>query len=284
MAAAAAARVGIEWSTPARELDRLHTPFVREMGDAASLSRAPIDVLGIVAEYGGLPFWYTALERLDLLQRRIPALPRHIHQILKGKCPLPKRAGQELKPDGTPWKVSDTHSLYLIPAGTLNDLETRASNYGRKAINAHGERLYPNENPFGFRYFVDAVRQEHGDVSFEAEWILMSNDVLKGSRSQSWNDQVKIIQNLSREAFVEYQVPSAKQAFGFMILHKVATGESLYQSGNERNHYLYTYTRVQETTGGYHLVVGGSAPSGVNVSDNYGCDSGDIGVAALRKF
>ena len=40
-------------------------------------------------------------------------------------------------------------------------------------------------------------------------------------------------------------------------------------------------------TQGFHLVVGGFAPSGVCVHDffgDYGSDYEDIGVAALRKF
>jgi len=64
----------------------------------------------------------------------------------------------------------------------------------------------------------------------------------------------------------------------------VATEESLYQIGDQVE-VLYTYTRVQNTTDGCHLLVGGSAPSGARVfglPNDCGCE--DFGVAALRKF
>jgi hypothetical protein len=153
-----------------------------------AMSALPRDVLGIVACYDAtlppaLTHWHTALKRLGLDQERVSPLPWHMPQILKSKCPLPKKEGKELKPDGTPWTVGDTHVLYWVPAGSVNELEARVSAYGREALNAAGGRLYPNENPLQCRFFWPRARREYGDVAHEGEWILISKEVLEGSRN-----------------------------------------------------------------------------------------------------
>ncbi len=280
MAAASASRsVPTEdWITPQEQLRRLRQWDIDALDSVPSLrERNMRDVLGIVADLNApaaLTNWYKALESLDLLPERIPPLPHNIHQILMNKCPI---KGNQLKPDGTPYRIIDTHSLYLIPRGTLNELEARVS--------AYGQRVFGNENSLQFRYFWPEARREHGDVPFEAEWILISNDVLEESRSQLWERQVEVVQQLNTDSFTDYQIPTLREAAAFMFLHKVATGESLYQAGNEQNGGLYTYTRVQNTTQrGWRLVVGGFAPSGVNVSSDFDYVHEDLGVAVLRKF
>ncbi len=211
--------------------------------------------------------WYTALERIQALPDEIPALPRNIHQILGSNCPIHSNK-----------RIGETHSLYLIPPGTLNGLE--------ECVSAYGQTLYPNENPLKFRYFWDAARQEHANVQFnEHQWVLISNDVLPGSRNQSYEKQAQMVADLSANSFTNYQVPSLREASAAIFLHKVATGESLYQAGNEQNGVVYTYTRVKEITQNWHLIVGGSAPSGVRVlRHSSACVVEYIGVAALQKF
>jgi hypothetical protein len=212
--------------------------------------------------------WYTALKAIDALPDKIPVLPRDIHQILGSKCPIYSNK-----------RISETHSLYLIPPGTVNELEARVSTYG--------QQLYSNdENPLRFRHFFDATRQEHGNIQFhEYEWILISNDVLPGSRDQPLQKQAQMVADLSAKSFTDYQVPTLREAVASIFLHKIATGKSLYQAANKQNGSRYTYTRIKETSHGRHLIVGGSAPSGVFVSGGYSYgDYEDIGVAALRKF
>jgi hypothetical protein len=93
-----------------------------------------------------------------------------------------------------------------------------------------------------------------------------------------------MVADLSAKSLVNYEVPSLREAVGAIFLHKVATGESLYQEGNEQNDHLYTYTRLLETTSDRHLVAGGSAPSGVRILTDYVFGVKCLGVAALRKF
>lgn len=206
--------------------------------------------------------WYKACSLLKKLPKNIPTLPRNIHQILDNK------------------KVPLFLSLIPEEFGTLNRFE-------RDILKPYGEAEYPeNENPLQFRYFWDTARQEHADVPFaRTHWVAMTEDVLPGSRNKSWNEQVALVDALAKETFVDYEIPTLQQSFAAIATHKVATGKSLYQIGNEENNQVYTYTRVKNTTQNYHLAVGGSAPSGVGVSNfGYAYGSELIGVAALRKF
>jgi hypothetical protein len=214
--------------------------------------------------------WYRACSLLNALPERVPPAPCRMAKILDRKCPIHSDQKQE-----------DTHILSLIPEefGTVNRFES-------DILRPYGEANYPEgENPLRFRHFWDDARQEHADVPFApTHWVLMTKDVLPGSRSKSWDEQAALVNKLSRKALVDYEVPTLQQMFTAIATHKVATGESLYQAGNERNGNVYTSTCVKETTENYHLVVGGSAPSGVFVHNVYVYGKESLGVAALRKF
>jgi len=269
------------WISPKEQLERL--PSIAK--EVSIIHELIPDLANIIAEYTGdscayYSNWYTALNRLGVRLEKIPPLPNHIRHILEGKCPI---YSDQKKPDGTDYKIKDTHVLYLIPKelGTLNHFES-------EILKPYGEAKYGNPNPLRFRYFWNTHRAEYGDVSFkETHWVLMSKDVLPGSRNKSWEVQAALVDALVKKAFVNYEAPSLQDAFAVMMLHKVATEESLYQEGNEQNGNRWTYTRVQETANGHHLIVGGFAPSGVVVYDEYRRYVGDLegrGVGALRKF
>ncbi len=227
--------------------------------------------------------WHTALERRRALPDKVPALPRNMPQILKGKCPV---WGDEQKLDGTHTKYLDTWSLCLKTRETVNELKASVKAYGERALNDRGERLYPDNNPLQFGNFWDAARREHADVRSNDEpyWILHTNTVLPGSRNRTYREQVQMVADLSKRAFVNFEVPSLSETATVCFDRQIARGESLYSAGNPQNVNVYTYTRVKEATQGYNLVVGGSAPSGVDVYHSYGYVHESIGVAARREF
>ncbi|PIS02723.1 MAG: hypothetical protein COT85_01445 [Chlamydiae bacterium CG10_big_fil_rev_8_21_14_0_10_42_34] len=241
--------------------------------------------------------WYKALNRLNILPKKIPPLPENILHILEGPCPI---YGDQKKEDGTNFKVKDTHVLYLIPEElkSLNHFEREISKpYGQT-------NYFIFRNPLQFHYFRNEDRPEHGDKPFaDTHWVLMSKDVLPCSRKKSWETQVDLVDNLAKKAFAKYKIPSLQEAFAVMLLHKVATGESLYQKGDCENGVRWTYTRVNETakhpprTGVWaddtrvnetaknsHMIVGASFPNGVSVNSDYGRNDEHYGVAALRRF
>jgi hypothetical protein len=189
-----------------------------------------------------------------------------IYRILNGICPI----------RGARCKVSDTHSLYLIPPGTVDALEARTSVYGQEHL-----AEYRGKNPLRFRDFLDLARREYGGTgSDELQWILTSNNVLEGSRNRPCEVQAQMIAELSARAFVHYKLPTLKEATAFAFLHKVATGaDADFLQGDQT-----TYTRVQETIEvGRRLSVGGSTPDGLRV-DYSRFPRNALGVLALREF
>lgn len=289
--------IGREWITPDEQLKRLYKPLLVEQVEFV----LPAEGLPeIVADYAysdqsepsevypeNYTRWYTALKKIGMLPDRVPALPANIHDILKAPCPLPKSWDEKRKPDGTPWTVGDSHSLYLLPAGDIvGDLQAHCALYGKEAKNDRGEKLYPQHNPLQLFYASrEDIRQD--DVKTEAEWILMSNSLLEGSKRQTWKRQAELIQKISTP-FLTYQAPSLKQAFGFVILHKVATGESVFYGSDVFSPVPKSLcTRVEAIVGrSKHLTVGGCDPShGVPVSSIHpDHDWPGVGVAALIKL
>lgn len=218
-------------------------------------------IANLVAQYAhdkSLTDWHTALSRLNQLPKQIPPLLLNINQIRDGICSI-------------------RGSFYLLPRGTLNKFEALVSAYGQEHLSAFG-----GVNPLKFRYFWDSARQDHGDTQFEQdEWRWMSDDILEGSHQRSYEDQAQMVANLG----ANFEIPSLRDAAECLFLHKVATGESLLQQWNEQRGLKRgrnTLTRVQETTEGSRLSIGGYAPSGVFVCSNY--DDAYIGVVALLKL
>src|SRR5947208_13192342 len=102
---------GAGWITPKQQLERLFEPIRVEVTGTGM----PAVLAQIVAEYAANTAWYEALERLNILPEKLPPLPWDIHLILGGLCPIRAIEG-ETKEDATLYRVSDTHSLCLIPA------------------------------------------------------------------------------------------------------------------------------------------------------------------------
>jgi hypothetical protein len=236
------------------------------------------DVAVMVAQYyldltSELTNWYTALQRLNQLPERMPPLPWNIIQILRGECSI---FSEQLPPDEVPLKMIETGVLYLMPDDTVNEFEA--------VVRAYGAQHYPADaNPLQFRYFWPEARAEHGNTASKMHWVWMTRTVIPESRNKPVAEQEALIASLNAKSFVEYEFPTLPDASKVLFLHKVATGESLYEEGNEQNGNIWTYTRVQEATEGYLLTVGGSAPDGLRVDIDY-FDNDNLGVGALRKF
>ena len=227
---------------------------------AVSLQSSLIsDVAHLVAQYAhdkSLTNWHTALSRLDKLPEQIPPLLLNDQEIRDGICSIPG-------------------SFYLIPRGTLNEFEKMVSAYGQKNL-----AEFRGENPLRFRFFLTVARPFDKTQSKEDEWRWMSDDILEGSRDESYEKQAEMVAKFG----ANFEIPSLRDAAVCLLLHKVATGESLLKKKNAKNKGLSTNTHVQEEiTHGSHLAVGGSDPSGVCVNFVYTAHQ-KVGVVALRKF
>ncbi len=244
---------------------------LRLIAQEVSAKSLPIfNIAHLVAQYAhdkSLTNWHTALSRLNLLPEQIPPLHLTIDQIRDGICPI-------------------RGSFYLLPRGSLNQFKELVSGYGEKHLAEFG-----GENPLKFRYFWGWSRLDHDNTQFEKEgWRWMSDDILEGSRNRSYAEQDRMIKELG----ANFEIPSLRDAAECLFLHKIATGESILQQGNEQNGGLSTFTHVQETIQRSHLAIGGSDSSGVDVyyvnhhfgtvPPRYNCDNKHVGVVVLGKF
>lgn len=182
-----------------------------------------------------------------------PPLPNNIDEILKSQCPF--------SDDGK--KVEDTHMLTLIPGGFT--LKTFGELVGSK---------FPELSEKGYRCITKSV-MECG-YNGESHWVLMTKDVLSGSRNKCFYDQQMQIQEQGKG---NYQVSEA--------LDVVACALSEYARSNRATRLFsdepWTYIRCQDEKEGGQVIVGGFTFKGLVAHD---CDS-DVyltGVAALRKL
>jgi NLR family CARD domain-containing protein 3 len=195
-----------------------------------------------------------------------PPLPADIDKILESPCPFwPAK------------QVKDTHLLVLVPATVggepftldlLGELVKKTNKGGRKAC---------------YGSYDTAVKGELGTQSPPASyWVLMTRDVLPGSRNQTYDAQKALVAKHASSTGLPYELPAALEAATAILLHHAHTGERLYA-----NRSPYTYTRcrekVQVCRNQYPVVVGGFSSGGIAVN-YYDNDDDCFGVSCLRKF
>ena len=200
-----------------------------------------------------------------------PPLPPDIDKILKSPCPFwPHK------------RVEETHVLTLIPARV---------NGQPFCLDLLGDLLqHPKTgHKTQYGYYGDAVKAQIGQESpGRSYWILMSRDVLDGTREKTYKDQCVFLNQ--KRGSLPYEPPGMLEAATAILMEHVQSGAYLF--GREP----LTFTRCKEridsvSVGSNQLGVGGFDPSGVLVSYYYGyfycCpDYADkrVGVGGLRKF
>ena len=110
----------------------------------------------------------------------------------------------------------------------------------------------------------------------------MTKDVLEGTRSKSYSDQIKIIAGFQQKTGIPYEVPHLIEATVSIFMIHASTGIRLYPDSPA------TYTRCQETyDSNYQLAAGYFAAAGLGVdsgrSDVHHAHS-NVGVAGVRKL
>ena len=160
--------------------------------------------------------------------------------------------------------------LVLIPK-TVNGKEL--------TLNSLGELVKTPKNgghATNYGFIRNEIVKEHGNKSIDKSyWVLMTQDVIPGSRGKSYDVQKNLIKTFSKTK-AEYQVPQALEAAVCIFMKYVSTGTRMYSVNP-------CYTRCQENTLGFQLCFGGFTPAGLFVC-NFSSDYTMIGVAGLRKF
>jgi hypothetical protein len=150
------------------------------------------------------------------------------------------------------------------------------------------------QNPRGgghcMRYFLydDEVQRSSGDeYSSSSYWVLMTRDVLPGSRHKPYTVQQSLVaQHSSHIAYPPYEIPHPLEVATVILSHYVRSGSRLY--GGFGDEIFYTSTRCAELL---EYVVGSQSPVTVGCF----CDRGlvflsgfdedtDFGISCLRRF
>ena len=132
----------------------------------------------------------------------------------------------------------------------------------------------------GYKCIMPSIIQKLGDKSIDkSQWVLMTKDVLPGSRKKSYVEHQKMVSDLAENYLNNYEVAE--------VLESTACILSLYFGSNIRlfSDSPCTYTHCQENVEDFQIIVGGFAPTGLNIEHDY-CNPGHelLGVAAMRKF
>ena len=195
-----------------------------------------------------------------------PDLPSDMAAILDGPCPF-----------WTNKKVRDTHLLVLIPAtvggvpftlNLLGELIKRPKNGGHRTE---------------YRFYSGRVKAQIGEQSPpRSYWLLMTRDVLPGSRNKAYVAQKELVAGYTSRASVPYELPSVLEAATAILMHHAREGERLF--GDDP----WTFARCQEMVmvgeNPCQTVVGGFSSRGLN---NHILDSSVsryVGVSCLRRF
>jgi hypothetical protein len=192
-----------------------------------------------------------------------PALPSNIGTILDSPCPFwPAK------------KVRDTHLLVLIPARVDGAPFT---------LNLLGELIQHPKNgghKTEYKYYDRDVKAQFGERSPDRSyWLLMTREVLEGSRHKSYAAQKNLVARCAKKTQQPYELPSALEAATAILVHHACTGERLF--GDDP----LTYVRCQELVAyqgtNYPTGVGGFDSSGLYVSNFH---IHIRGVVCSRKF
>ena len=151
----------------------------------------------------------------------VPPIPEKMAEILNAPCPF--NPGKQ---------VGDTHMLVLIPH-TVNR-EPFTLNLLQELIQKHKEKEASR-----FACYSDDVKNKLGDKQFgKAHWILMTKDVIPGSRNKTYDEQKQLVQDKGED---DYELPRAIEAAVSILMHYFKTDEHLYVKDP------WTFTRCQET-------------------------------------
>ena len=194
-----------------------------------------------------------------------PPLPSDISTTLSSVCPFwPDRA------------VKDTHLLVLIPS------KVSGKRYNLNLLGKLIKRPKGGGHATKYSYYGSDTRKQFGAQSpTRSYWVLMTRDVLEGSRGRTYTAQKSLVAGHTSRTGFPYELPGALEAATAILSHYVRSGERLYTDDP------LTWTRCQELEDNkYPVAVGGFSSVGLVAFNDYSyfADYDNRGVAGLRKF
>lgn len=186
---------------------------------------------------------------------------------------LPNNIKEELRRSAFPGKsIRKTHVLVRIPKGVTI-----------KKLGEFAKKYFSN-NTDGYRYILPRIANELGDDPANASaWLLMTKNILSGSRSKRYRQQKNAIAEFAKKTGVPYQVPTILEAVT-CIFATYSYSKSHLFSDNPLTYTRCQYMHWQKNVEDYQIVVGSFSSRGLIVNTRTSCESKSVGVAALRKF
>ncbi|MBF5059854.1 trypsin-like serine peptidase [Candidatus Neptunochlamydia vexilliferae] len=184
-------------------------------------------------------------------------LPSNIKEILDAPTPF--------KVEGYSGKVSDTHILVWIP----------------EKVDGVAVSLDRLNTLFKYREYFEHVKKELGSQKLgKATWVLISKNVLEGSRKKTYNEQRQL---MSAYASKGYTLPKALELTAALLIHEKENKEELLTG-----YHPSTYTLCQDSLNNnkWPVVIGGFDYNGLDVRNEW-TDHQAVqfrGVVGARKF
>ncbi len=207
------------------------------------------------------------------IQNAFSILPPNIFEILNAQCTV-FHNGKFVK---------NTHILVYIPEGIEMTLTNLGKLLAKKLPRNNRKQLcdYFSSYSNSFEriqegyYYMSADILTFQDKSLDPpHWILMTKDLINGSRSKSYGGQQNLVQKLNESSGIIYTIPKTLDAVSSIIAHFLKSDEYLYGKA--------TFTRCQYKIDRHQVVVGNFSDNGLCV--NYLPDNNDIGIAVCRIF
>ncbi|MHA7878135.1 MAG: hypothetical protein ACX93T_04440, partial [Bacteroidota bacterium] len=203
-----------------------------------------------------------------------PALPGDIASILNEEAPF-MLGGEE-----SPQRVGANHLLTLIPSHvTLPD--GHRVPFTLNQLGALVREYYFSNNAEGYKYYDLDVHTQFGAASpNKSYWLLMTRDILRGTRYKTYDKQQEVVAKYSSKG---WELPSGLEAATSILACYAQSGNRQERLFGDRPWTNTRCTRAQLVAGKYPLAIGGFGPAGLNVDgDDYGIDF--HGVACCRKL
>ena len=152
----------------------------------------------------------------------------------------------------------------------------------------------PPKNPRGgghsTQYFLydDEVQRSSGDVySSSSYWVLLTRDVLPGSRSKPYAAQQALVAaQTSHIDYPPYEIPNVLEAATAILSHYVRSGDRLYEEGSDELPSTSTRcTELLEDASGHPspVTVGRFCARGLVFLSGFD-DDAEFGISCLRRF
>jgi hypothetical protein len=137
-------------------------------------------------------------------------------------------------------------------------------------------KKYFSDSSTGYRFIWSFML---GDKSIDkSRWVLMTRDVLPGSKDKYYTEQQDIVAGLAKKSLIGYEVPETLESIACIFSQYFDSKTRLF-NGDPWN-----FTTCKEDIEGFHIVVGGFTLAGLEVGNSLSYDGKFVGVAALRKF